>query len=289
MGPVRTPSDRQTVRSGPGSLTTPRPSGARRGLPGWALGLLLPVTILVLWQSLSTVGVIDPVYFPPPSTIIVTGVEMALNGDLLAEVTATLIRVCQGFIIGAAAGYALGMTTGIFVVARRLLEPTLSAIYTVPKIALLPIFLTIFGFGEAPKVAIVAVTVFFYVWIYTMEAVVQIPQGYLDAARSFGSTRTREVVHVLVPGTLPSVFTGLRIAVAVGVLVTISSEFIIGNSGLGFLIFNSRALFRLDEAFVGIAAVALLGFALQAAVMAVGKWLTPWNDRDRTTTVNLQG
>lgn len=259
-----------------------------RGVPAWALGLALPATILVLWEVLVARGVIDGLYFPPPSRIALTAVEMARSGDLLADVMATLARVLQGFAIGAVLGYSLGMLTGVFLMMRRVLEPTLSAVYTIPKIALLPIFLTIFGFGEAPKVAIIGVTVFFYVWIYTMEAVVHIPRGYIDAARTFGVSRWQEFVHVLLPGTLPSVFTGLRIAVAVGVLVTISAEFIIGDSGIGYMIFNSRALFRLEESFVGIMLVALLGFALQAIVVRVGVRVTPWNRSKSATEVRLQ-
>jgi sulfonate transport system permease protein len=252
------------------------------------LGFLLPVTILVLWQVLASVDVIDPTYFPPPSAIAATAYEMLGNGALMGDVAVTLARVLQGFVIGGVLGYAVGMLTGVFLLMRRILEPTLSAVYTIPKLALLPIFLTVFGFGEAPKIAIIGVTVFFYVWIYTMEAVVQIPPGYLDAARSFGVSRWQEFVHVLLPGTLPSVFTALRVAIAVGVLVTISAEFLIGDSGLGYLIFHSRSLFRMEESYVGILAVALVGFALQAIVVFIGTRVTPWSRSEPVASVKVQ-
>ncbi len=285
--PVPVEADRPGVSPDRAQARSNAGTGARR-VPAWILGLILPITILVLWEVAASVGVIDGLYFPPPSSVAATAMDMLRSGDLVSEFAVTLARVLVGFVLGAILGYTIGMLTGVFVLMRRVLEPTLSAVYTIPKIALLPIFLTVFGFGEAPKVAIIGVTVFFYVWIYTMEAVVQIPRGYLDAARSFGVSRWQEFVHILRPATLPSVFTGLRIAVAVGVLVTISAEFIIGDSGIGYLIFNSRALFRLEESFVGILTVAVLGYALQAIVVAVGLRLTPWNKSGGAASVRVQ-
>lgn len=251
------------------------------------VGLAVPVVVLALWELLALVGVIDAVFFPPPSRIALTAAELTATGELPGELARTLLRVVLGFVIGGTVGYALGVITGVFLVARQLLEPTLSAIYTVPKLALLPIFITVFGFGEAPKIALVSVTVFFYVWVYTMEAVVRIPPGYLDAARSFRADRWDVFRHVLMPASLPSVFTGLRVAIAVAVLVTISAEFIIGGDGLGHLIFNSRALFQLEHSFVGIGAVALLGYAMQELVVVIGVKLTPWS-RTADATVRVQ-
>jgi sulfonate transport system permease protein len=248
------------------------------------VGLAVPLAILTLWELLALVGIIDAAFFPPPSRIGLTAAELTGTGELPGELGRTTLRVVLGFAIGGTVGYALGIITGVFLVARQLLEPTLSAIYTVPKLALLPIFITVFGFGEAPKIALVSVTVFFYVWVYTMEAVVRIPTGYLDAARSFRADRRQVFRHVLLPASLPSVFTGLRVAIAVAVLVTISAEFIIGDNGLGHLIFNSRALFRLEESFVGIVTVALLGYAMQRIVVAIGARVTPWSRTSGPTT-----
>jgi sulfonate transport system permease protein len=268
--------------SGTAALTPAATRSSRRYL-GW----ILPVGLLALWQVLTLVGVIDSRYFPAPSTIVAAGWRMATEGHLIADVAVTLVRILVGFVIGGILGYAAGLATGTFLTARHVVEPMLSAIYTVPKLALLPVFLTIFGFGEAPKMALVSVTVFFYVWIYTMEAVVQIPRGYRDAARSFRVTRRQEFVHVIMPATLPSVFTGLRVAIAVAVLVTISSEFIIGNSGLGYVIFNSRALFRIEDSFVGIVVVAVLGYLLQFAVVRIGRRLTRWNRSGHVANVTV--
>jgi sulfonate transport system permease protein len=275
------PSAERGAATGSAVPAPPRPARRRR------IGWILPVTLVLLWELLTIVGVIDDRFFPPPSTIATGAVDMVTSGDLVGDTLLTITRIGVGFVVGGILGYATGLTTGVFLTARRIVEPTLSAIYTVPKIALLPVFLTIFGFGEAPKIALVSLTVFFYVWIYTMEAVVQIPRGYRDAARSFRVTRRQELVHVVMPATLPSVFTGLRVAIAVAVLVTISSEYIVGGSGLGYLIFNSRALFKIEDAFVGIVVVAFLGYTLQLLVMRIGARVTRWHGSAPVATVRV--
>ncbi len=271
----------------PGSTAAAAVAGSRPAHRRARIGWILPLSLVLLWEGLTAVGVIDDRFFPPPSTIGIGAVRMVAEGDLLGDTLLTITRIAAGFVIGGILGYLTGLATGVFLTARRIVEPTLSAIYTVPKIALLPVFLTIFGFGEAPKIALVSLTVFFYVWIYTMEAVVQIPRGYRDAARSFRVTRRQELVHVVMPATLPSVFTGLRVAIAVAVLVTISSEYIVGGSGLGYLIFNSRALFKIEDAFVGIVVVAFLGYTLQLLVMRIGARVTRWHGSAPVATVRV--
>ena len=278
---MSTPPVESGVQTAAPAAAATRPAARRR------IGWVLPLSLVLLWEGLTAIGVIDDRFFPPPSTIVAGGIEMVREGDLLGDTLLTITRIATGFAVGGVLGYAVGLVTGVFLTARRIVEPTLSAIYTVPKIALLPVFLTIFGFGEAPKIALVSLTVFFYVWIYTMEAVVQIPRGYRDAARSFRVTRRQELVHVVMPATLPSVFTGLRVAIAVAVLVTISAEYIIGGSGLGYVIFNSRALFKIEDAFVGIVVVAFLGYTLQLVVMRVGARVTRWHGSAPVATVRV--
>nr|WP_281363976.1 ABC transporter permease [Microbacterium immunditiarum] len=201
---------------------------------------------------------------------------MVLEGRLTSDIADTSYRVLLGFFIGSTIGFVGGVAMGMSRIIRKALEPMLSAIYTVPKLAILPIFLTIFGFSDAPIIAIVSVTVFFYVWIYTMEAVVAIPKGYIDAASSFRVRGWAMFRHVILPASLPSVMVALRIAVGVALLVTIASEFIVGGSGVGYLIFNARSLFRLEEAYAGIVTAALLGVVMQGLITVIGHRVTPW-------------
>jgi sulfonate transport system permease protein len=171
---------------------------------------------------------------------------------------------------------------------RRALEPTLDALYVVPKLALLPVLLNMFGLGEGPKVALVAVTVFFFVWIGTMTAVMAVPEGYRETGAAFGASRAQMFRHVLVPGALPQIVVSLRVAAGVAVLVIVAAEFIVGDSGLGYLIFNSRALFINDRMYVGIVVVALFGVAFSELIRALGRLVTPWAPQDRGPTTGAR-
>jgi sulfonate transport system permease protein len=240
------------------------------------VGLIVPVSLMVLWEVACAVGLLNPFFFPAPSKIMVATVEGIASGSLLPDIGMTLSRIFTGFVIGGSIGYIMGLLTGTNRRVRALLEPMFSALYTVPKIAILPIFLSIFGLGEPPKVALVSVTVFFYVWVYTLQAVLNIEQNFLDVARTYTSSRRAILLNVVVPASLPQVFAGLRVAIAVATLITISSEFVMGDTGLGYVIFYSRILMRVEESYVGIFVVAILGFIFQKTVVAIGRRATPW-------------
>lgn len=241
------------------------------------LGIILPVSLLMLWQLGSSSGFINPLFFPAPSKIAIVGIERISDGTLFIELFATLSRLSLGFFIGATLGYVVGVFMALNSLLRNLLEPLLSAIYTIPKIVLLPIFLLIFGFGNPPKIALIAITVFFYVWVNTLGAVSNIPVEYFAIARTITHRQLSVIRHIVLPASLPSVFTGLRIGIAVATLITISSEFIVGDSGLGYLIFNSRLLLKYEDAYVGIVVVGLLGYSLQNLVKFIGNRATPWS------------
>ncbi|WP_328873732.1 ABC transporter permease [Streptomyces sp. NBC_00287] len=243
--------------------------------------MAVPAALILLWQLAAVQGWMDDRVYPAPSTILADGWDRAAAGDLWPDVWATLKRVLAGYAIGTAAGYALGLLMGSLPLVRAALEPLLDALYVVPKLALLPVFLNMFGLGEGPQVALVAATVFFFVWISTMSAVMSVPEGHRDAGRVFGASPWQMFRHVLLPASLPSVLVGARIAAGVAVLVIVASEQIAATNGLGHLIFDSRALFQNDVMFVGIVCVAAMGVAFSELVRLAGRLLTPWAPRDR--------
>ncbi|MFI5427123.1 ABC transporter permease [Aeromicrobium sp. UC242_57] len=206
------------------------------------LGVSVPVILLGLWETASRLGWISEVLFPPPSKIFPAGIDLAQSGQLIDATGQTLRVILAGFVIGSCAGLVVGIACGTTHLIRAALEPLLSALYVVPKLALLPIFLLTLGFGDPPKIALVSVTVFFYVWIQTMEAVSSIPNGYLETAHTFDLNGRQMLSQIYLPATLPMLFVGFRIAMSSSVLVTIAGEFVIGGQGLGFMIFNARNL-----------------------------------------------
>lgn len=242
------------------------------------LAIAVPLVGLALWQVASSRRWIEPRLYPSPTTILDEGWNLLVDGRLRTDITATLYRVLIGYVIGSLTGLVVGTFMGVSRLFRAALEPTLNAFYVVPKLALLPIFLAILGYGEAPKLALVAVTVFFFVWIETMEAMASVPAGFREAARAFDVSAPQMFGHVLLPAALPQIFVALRVSMGVAVLVNTAAEFVVGNDGLGYLIFNSRALFAVERMFVGIAVVAIVGVVLSSVVGVVGRWLTPWHD-----------
>lgn len=204
-----------------------------------------------------------------------------MAGELWPDVWATLRRVLAGYALGTVTGYLLGLLMGALRLVRAALEPLLDALYVVPKLALLPVFLNMFGLGEGPQIALVAATVFFFVWISTMAAVLAVPAGHRDAGRVFGASPWQMFRHVLLPASLPAVLVGARIAAGVAALVIVASEQIAAADGLGHLIFDSRTLFQNGAMFVGIVCVAVLGVLFSELVRLSGRFLTPWAPRDR--------
>ncbi|HMJ79305.1 MAG TPA: ABC transporter permease, partial [Iamia sp.] len=245
-----------------------------------ACAIAVPVTLGLAWQLASSRGWIDARVYPSPVEIGQAAVDLVRDGELVDDLLATARRVALGWAIGSTAGLVLGLAMGSVRLLRRALEPTLDALYVVPKLALLPVLLNMFGLGEGPKVALVAVTVFFFVWIGTMTAVMAVPEGYRETGAAFGASRAQMFRHVLVPGALPQIVVALRVAAGVAVLVIVAAEFIVGDSGLGYLIFNSRALFINDRMYVGIVVVALFGVAFSELIRALGRLVTPWAPQD---------
>jgi sulfonate transport system permease protein len=238
-------------------------------------GISLPVVLLLLWEAGVALNRIDARFYPPPTEIL-NSLRSLLGSRLPSDTWITLTRVMKGYLLGSTVGCAIGLLTGSFRAVRSFLESTLSAIYVIPNLALLPILILIFGIGDRAMIALCALSVFFYVWIGVMEAVVSVPNGYREAARSFEVTRRQMFLHVTFPATLPRVFVALRIGIGIAILVIIVSEFVIGRTGLGFLIFNSRLVFQNGAMFVGILAVAVLGLVAQALMLRVSAMLTPW-------------
>lgn len=249
-----------------------------------SLGVLVPVALLGLWEVAATQGWIDKRLYPAPSRILQVGAEMLTAEDprFRQDIYVTLRRVLVGVVAGGFLGMVVGMLLGSIRLVRAALEPTLNALYVVPKLALMPVFMTLVGLGEPSLLLIVSWTVFFYVWLYTMEAVVSIPEGYRESARALHVGRIQTIRDVIVPSVLPQLFVALRVGVNVSVIMIVAAEFLAGNSGLGYLIFDSRRIFMNEQMFVGIVAVSLLGVTLAALVTWTGRLLTPWTRTGRS-------
>jgi len=254
------------------------PSGyqRRRRRLELALGWLTPLVFIGLWQLASTQSWIDPKFFPAPSRVWTTGMSLVRSGVLWHNLSISLERVVYGFLIGVAAGTLAGFALGLSRTLRAALDPILTAFYMVPKLALLPLLLLIFGLGEFPLILEIAITVFFFMWLSCMAAVLGVPDSYREAGRAFGASPVQQFRHVLVPAVLPAFFVALRLSIGVAVLVMVGIEFVQGSSGIGWLIWQSWSLFLAAQMYVGIVTVAITGVVLTLVIRVIGHLVLPW-------------
>lgn len=249
-------------------------SGSRGPLRKW--GRLSPAVWLLLWEGGSRLGILDQRFFSSPSRVLVTFGDCLASGELIANIGATLMRVLSGFVLGAVPGLLLGLAMGLSPVVREMFEPTVSLAFPLPKLALLPLILLVFGIGDVSKAVIVAVGVFFLVLFNTMTGVLTIDRTYLDVATSFRASKLDTFLTVALPGALPMVFTGLRLGMGTAMLLIVSAEFVGSRSGVGFMIWESWDMFDIERMFVGLITTAAMGYALNELIRKVEKVVMPW-------------
>ena len=235
-----------------------------------------PVSIVLLWQLAVTTRVLNPGLFPPPSAIFSSFVNYAASGDLLTNAFWTFQRLLIGFLLGGVPGTLVGLAMGMNRWIRAYFDPLIALLYPIPKIAILPLFYFIFGFGEQAKYAVVAFGVFFLMAINTQAGVRQIESVYLDVARAYKIRPVSFYFRVLLPGALPNIFAGVKLSVGIAIVLAIAAEFQLTKTGLGFTIINAEQLLDVDRLYAALVAVSLLGFALAVMLDLLEKWLIPW-------------
>ncbi len=241
-----------------------------------ALTLLGPIILLSLWEILARSSVIDSRFWPPPSSLWSTAVDLTLDGSLLTNVRVSLVRILIGFALGAVPAVVLGLLMGLSWPVRVALMPIASAIYAVPKIAVVPLILLIFGVGEMGKYVIVALSIFFLVLLNTMAGVLAIDRSFQDVARNFGAGPVELFLTVALPGALPSIFTGLRLGLGFSLIVIVGTEFIAAREGIGRFIYDSYQILAISKMFIGLIVTGLMGWLLTLAVDAVERLVIPW-------------
>jgi ABC-type nitrate/sulfonate/bicarbonate transport system permease component/ribosomal protein S18 acetylase RimI-like enzyme len=243
-----------------------------------------PLFVLLFWELMVRVGLLDHRFFPAPSTIAGTLAELTLSGELWMHVSASLQRVTLGFLIGGILGLVIGLAMGWSRLAEGIIDPLIAVFYPLPKLALLPLLLIIFGIGEASKVAIVAIAVFFTVVINAAAGVRNIEPVLIDAARNYGARGPQMFLKVVIPAALPTIFTGLRLGMGLGLVVIIAAEFVASQQGLGYLVWLSWGTLSTAKMYTGLIVIGLIGLLSTYALQWVAAFLMPWNiagDRER--------
>ena len=247
----------------------------------FGLAWLAPVAFIGLWALGVHSGFVDGRFFPSPETVASEAIDLTMSGELWKHVVATSRRVLLGFPIGAIGGVLFGLFLGRIPWARAAFQPSVIAAYTIPKLGLYPLLLLIFGIDDMPKVVLVAVSTFLLVTISAAGAVANIPQNLLDVGRAFHASRRMQFLEVILPSALPEIFTSMRIAIGMAILVVIGTEFVNARDGIGFLIWNSWTLFQPEPMYVGMIVSGFMGVVATGAVGLLEDVAMPWRSSGR--------
>ena len=225
-------------------------------ISGYLVGF---ASLFALWH-VASVYLLNSVLFPPPLRVIAKAVELAEDGTLWSNASVSLQRIALGFLFGSLLGVPLGLAIGSFAIVRRLLEPYTEFLRFIPATALITVAVIWFGIGEGSKVILIIYTTIFIVIINTAAGVSAVAPNKTRAAKSLGASRAQVFFFVALPATLPYILTGMRLAMGNSFVTIIAAELVAANAGLGKMIWDARLYMLVDQIFVALLVLGLLGF-----------------------------
>jgi sulfonate transport system permease protein len=264
--------------SGAGSRDDGSP---RRAAISWStpwIGILLPVALAVLWELAVALHIVGGRLMPPPSRIAATLYELAQDGSLFVHIGATLWRVALGFVLGTAAGTLMGALAGYSAVIRRIIDPTLQGLRAVPSIAWVPLFILWLGIFEESKVTLIAVGVFFPVYLGVMGAIASVDRKIVEVGRIFRLGGLALVRRILLPAILPAYVIALRSGLGLGWMFVVAAEFMGASEGLGYLLVDGQQLGKPDQIIAAILTFAVLGKLTDYLLVMAFRPFLRWQD-----------
>ena len=237
------------------------------------LGLL---TLVLLWEAVTRTGWVPPLFLPSPLGVLRAGAEMLATGEMAVHIATSLQRIVLGFALGALGGVTVGLAVGVFSLAEAIGNPLIAATFPIPKIALLPLLILWLGIGEASKVAVIMLGVFFPMAINTFSGVRQADPLLVRAAVAFGARRWSIIRKVVLPSALPMIFAGLRLGAGTALLLLVAAEMIAVESGIGFLVLHAGNLMQTTKLMVGIVVLSLLGVLSHWSLGRLERAAIPW-------------
>jgi sulfonate transport system permease protein len=242
------------------------------------LGLVLPVTLALIWETIVRMGWASGRLAPPPSVVFATFVDLARTGDLQRNTLVTLGRVAAGFGIGVAVATVIGAAAGYSPWVRRLLDPSLQALRAIPSIAWVPLFILWLGIFEASKITLIAVGVFFPVYLGLMGATQSVDRKLVEVGRAFRLSDVAMVRRILLPAVLPAYVISLRSGLGLGWMFVVAAELMGASEGLGYLLIDGQQLGKPAEIVAAIVAFAIVGKATDWLIALVAAPFLRWED-----------
>ena len=243
------------------------------GLTQW----ILPVTLLAIWQIASVAGFIPARVMPAPSDVAIAGWKLVLSGELAQNIWVSFWRASVGFLIGGGIGFAFGLANGLSKLSNQLTDTTLQMVRNVPHLALIPLVILWFGIDESAKLFLVALGVFFPIYLNTLHGIRTVDPQLIEMGRIYGMGNGELFRRVIFPSALPSIFVGLRFALGIMWLTLIVAETIAASSGLGYMAMQAREFMQIDVVVLSILIYALLGKLADSSARALERLTLSWH------------
>jgi sulfonate transport system permease protein len=243
------------------------------GLVQW----LVPLAIVLLWQAACAAGLVPARVLPAPSDVALAGWKLLISGELLRNIAVSFWRAASGLVIGGSIGFAFGLANGLSQLSNKLTDTTLQMVRNIPHLALIPLVILWFGIDEAAKLFLVALGVFFPIYLNTLHGIRTVDPQLIEMGRIYGMTDAELFRRVIFPGALPSIFVGLRFALGIMWLTLIVAETIAASSGLGYMAMQAREFMQIDVVVLSILIYALLGKLADVASRLLERMTLSWH------------
>jgi sulfonate transport system permease protein len=238
---------------------------------------IVPVLILLIWQAAAELGWLSSQIMPAPTAVAAAAWRLARSGELWNDIEISTARALVGFAIGGGIGFALGMANGLSSLSETLLDSTLQMVRNIPHLALIPLVILWFGIDEEAKLFLVALGVFFPIYVNTLHGVRSVDPHLLEMGRAYGMSERALFVRIVLPGALPSIFVGLRYGLGIMWLTLIVAETISASSGIGYMAMNAREFMMVDVVVVSILIYAALGKLADSVARLLERTCLAWN------------
>ncbi len=239
-------------------------------------GLIVPLLVLVLWDTAIRLHWVKPVFLPPPATVLTTFYDLLVNGQFLLDLWVSIFTVVHGFLWGGVLGLLFGTAAGLSRLVERLFGPILNGIRQVPAIAWLPLIIMWVGIGDTGKLVVIAKSVFFPVFLNTLQGIRNVSREYVEVARVYEFSRLQLLRRVVFPAALPTIFVGIRFGAGISWAMIVAAEMLSGRKGLGFLLLQAQDLLMTDQVFVVIVVIGLVGYLIDLLLKRVERKLVRW-------------
>jgi sulfonate transport system permease protein len=255
------------------STAKPPDNHGRIHIPDGLLGWIIPVGVLLAWERLASLGILPPNWLPAPTVVGKTIYQLAVAGDLLKHAGTTIARVAVGFLLGASAGTLFGGLTGYLPIARKLLDPSLQALRSVPSIAWVPLFLLWLGIQETSKIALISVGAFFPVYLNLSVAMRHVDPKLLEVGKLYRLSSFQMVRRLILPAVLPEYIVGLRSGLGLAWMFVVAAELLGASSGIGYLMVDGEMTGRAAVILASVILFAIFGKVTDWSLNAAGREL----------------